>query len=287
MSVKARLKQYSLIVSAYHFVRSVYQWIFYTHRRRLNVYKTVLVNFSLLPFRQACRFPIFIYGKVATYRLTGKAIIDAPLRRGMITFGSNTDFFGAPKGGAMLSIQGTVVFHGQANVSVDYAWDVSGTLEVGHLAYLGNNVRIRCWNYVVLGDMVVITVDTQIYDTNFHYIRHVETGEVYHRDEPIVVGKYCWIGNRTTLMKGCRLPDYATVASNSLVNKDMSVGAPLCPLYAGIPAVLKSSGIIRVFSADEERKIQHFFETNPNAQVYMGEKGLIDEYEEVLRNFLS
>ena len=285
MSLKTRLKQYSLIVSAYHFVRSVYQWIFYTHRRRLNVYKTVLVNFSLLPFRQACRFPIFIYGKVATYRLTGKAIIDAPLRRGMIKFGNNTDFFGASNGSAMLCIQGTIIFHGAANVSVNYVWDISGILDVGNLLGIGNGVRIRCWQRIELGAMSRIGVDTQIIDTNFHYTRNVETGEVRRKEAPIVLGKCSWIGNRSTLMKGAHLPDYSIVAGNSLVNKDYSKDAPKYPLFAGSPAKVVSSGYVRVFSGATEVAINAYFQQNPDAKIYMAQPGEWDEYMAVKKDF--
>lgn len=49
---------------------------------RLSLWRTAYVNFRLLPFAQAIHFPIFIYGRVKLFILTGSVEIKAPIKKG-------------------------------------------------------------------------------------------------------------------------------------------------------------------------------------------------------------
>jgi acetyltransferase-like isoleucine patch superfamily enzyme len=57
-------------------------------------------------------------------------------------------------------------------------------------------------------------------DTNFHQMIDTTTGERYKVTQPVVIGSYNYIGNRVSVMPGSQTPNYCTVASNSLCNKD-------------------------------------------------------------------
>ena len=71
-------------------------------RTRIRLFKTAYVNFRTLPFKQAVKWPIFIYGRVKLYNLSGQIEIRGPVERGMIKFGYRKGYFSGPKGSAML-----------------------------------------------------------------------------------------------------------------------------------------------------------------------------------------
>lgn len=285
MGITSFLKRIPGSHSLYRIILRLFRWIFWTPVKRLNVFKTILVNFSLLSFRDACRFPIYIYGKVSIYDLRGRVIIKGPISRGMITFGDNMDMFSASNGSAMLRITGVIVFRGRTRISVNYHWDIAGTLDMGALCLVGADVHLRCWKNIVIGELTRIAVGSQVFDTNFHYTRNVETGEVKRKESLVVIGKYCWIGNRSTVMKGTHLPDYSIVAGNSLLNKDYTKDAPMYPMFAGMPAKMVTSGYTRIYSNSLEWGIDAFFRENPQIQVYHANIGKMDEYSAVVQDF--
>ena len=252
----------------------------------VNIWKTIYVNFAFLPFKQAIRFPIFVYEKVKIYAHSGKIVIEGPIRSRMIHLGMNVDKFSASKGGALINITGKLIFKGACQFSVDYVLNIFGECTIGKYAGIGNSVRICCWNKISIGKGCRIANESQFFDTNFHYVRNIETGRVDRRDGEIIVGDYCWIGNRSTLSKGTQLPNYSLVSSNSLVNKDFVSSDVKYPLLAGLPAKIISSMRVRIFDALEEEKINHFFENNPDALYYTGESGEVDE-EKALEHFYN
>lgn len=67
-----------------------------------------------------------------------------------------------------------------------------------------------------------------------------------------MIGNYCWIGNRCTISPGTILPDYTTVTSNSVVNKDFS-SLPAYPTIGGVPAKFIREGWTRVWDTAREQ----------------------------------
>jgi len=250
-----------------------------------NIWKTIYVNFTFLPFKQAIRFPVFIYGKVKIYRHSGKIVIEDRIRPGMIHLGMNTDNFSASKGGALISLTGKLIFTGPISFSADYVFNIFGECTIGKYGGFGYGVRICCWNKIFIGKSCRIGVESQFFDTNFHYMRHIETGQIDRRDGTIIVGDYCWVGNRTTISKGAQLPDYSTVAGNSLVNKNFTSDGAKYLFLAGLPAKVVSSMRVRVFNSLEEEEIDRFFKNNPDALYYMGKQGETDDEADLERIF--
>ena len=76
----------------------------------INIYKTIYINFRFLPFKQACKLPIWVYGKMKFGYKSGSIIIDAPVSRKMIVIGVNIFRFMAPQGVCFLDIAGKIVF---------------------------------------------------------------------------------------------------------------------------------------------------------------------------------
>lgn len=196
----------------------------------------------MLPFREAVKLPIWIYGRMTFRSLNGKIIIEGKTYPGMIRIG-RTDWYVStdiPK--SIWTINGTLKFNGKLNIyHGNYVLvSSSGTLEIGtNGTFIGSNNKIICFDKILIGDRVEITWECQIMDTSFHYVELLENeNTISPLAKPIVIGDNCWIGNRTTISKGTCLPNNSIIASNSLVNKDLSGNGSYC-MFAGTPAKFK------------------------------------------------
>lgn len=216
--------------------------------------KTIKINFKLLPFKQAIRFPILIYGDVVFRSLNGRIIINSEnIRPGMIIMGDYSWYPGyiSP---VILTIDGEMIIKGGIHIGMGAYILVAknAILTIGEDSLVGSNTKIMCFDSITLGEHCIITWETQFTDTSFHYIE--KDNEISPLTKPILLGKYCWIGNRTNVSKGTILPNYSIVASHSIVNKDFSDCGEYC-FYAGSPAKLKGTNIKRIFDTQKEKEL--------------------------------
>ena len=232
-----------------------------------NLIQTLRFNWKMLPVRQAWHLPIYFYGKTTFRSLTGKVIIEGPVRRGMIKVGRRDHYLATAVPWTIWTVQGTIVFTGRIDFWMGSYVLVSGgaVLRLGHYpTFIGSNVRILCFDQITIGNNVRITWDAQLIDTSFHYIQKGEDGRIDPLTKPVVIGDNVWIGNRSTLSKGTVIPSWTIVASNSMVNKDFSDLKPFT-LLAGSPAVVKGIGIERIFDRHLQQELDeqfHYYRTH-------------------------
>mgnify|MGYP002624230978 CR=1 FL=1 len=130
---------------------------------------------------------------------------------------------------------------------------------VGHDVLFQARNKIYIENRFEVGSQVNVSWEAQFFDTDFHYVENMENHTVRRRSKPISIGSHVWIGNRCTVQKGSVIPDDCTIASNSLVNKDLSDN-PKYSIFAGIPAKRVKTGYERVFSYTKEVYLDKEFE---------------------------
>ncbi len=268
--------------------RKSLRFLFHTKINRVRWIKSLYFNLKLIPFSQAVKLPVLIYENITLGSLGGKIIIKGIVHKGMIKIGYNSDRFAASKGGALLDIGGTIIFNGSAVFSVDCTINVSKNcvLEIGEFCGIGNGVKIICWKGIKIGAYTRIAVESLIFDTNFHYTRNINTGQILPMSTEILIGKSCWIGNRTSILKGTVLPDYTIVASNSLLNKNYDSFIELGSVIGGLPSKLITTGQVRVFSTYLEEEIHKHFTNNTDVP-YIGPEGITDETNDIRRFFNS
>ena len=225
----------------------------------INPFLTFYINFKFLPFRQAVKLPIWIYGKTKFLLLSGKFIIEAPtVSRGMITIGKTQHNPCASGGGTEILNVGTVIFKGKTIIGCGCRIVVfGGKLIFGENFRMGNQNMISSNIHVEFGKCVSIAHQIQVFDTDFHYMYNLTNKTVKNNSEPVIIGDHCWIGHRTTIMKRTELPAYTIVSSNTLLNRkyDVSKGA----ILAGIPAKEVASGYVRVKNFKLERELLNHF----------------------------
>lgn len=248
---------------------------------RISLFKTLYVNFRVLPFRLAIKFPIYIYGRVKLYSLRGDVEIHDEITRGMIKLGYKQGAFSASKGSAMILLaSGTkLIFNGPCMFDFDYAIRITGkgVVNIGEYIGFGSDTKIYCEESIIIGDYCRIPFGTTFMDTNYHYSINTKTGQIHRKSAPIHIGRYNWIGNTSTIMKGTRTPDGAIVASKSFLNKDyvkLGNGEENIVL-AGAPAKIVQNDCTRIISLEIEQIVDNWFLNHSKQSVYYDEQMLI------------
>lgn len=219
---------------------------------------TLWFNFRYLPLSQAVKLPIIFFPHAFAKVEKGAQITisDEVLnhKSKKIMIGEDVHDFAHFSEKTYLHIAGTISFHGQTRVLRGAFIDVWGALSLGDDVLICSLVRIRTYKRISIGSHVRITHETQIFDTNFHYVVDVDNPKFRPLAKPIAFGDYVWIGNRSTINAGSVLPSYTIVASNSLVNKDLSELKPYT-IVGGMPCKVLKEGKVRVW--DEALEVEY------------------------------
>ena len=98
-------------------------------------------------------------------------------------------------------------------------------LELGN-SFMNCGAKIRCHNYISIGDGCAISHDFTVMDSNAHFLN----GD--NKTKPVIISDKVWIGTRVTVLSGVTIGEGAVVAAGSVVTKDV----PAHCLVAGNPA---------------------------------------------------
>lgn len=234
------------------------------HITWFNPLLTIYVNFRSLPFKQACRLPIWCYGRLRVFNLSGSMRIDGKVRTGDIRI--NQMHCKAP---SIMSIQseigneGEIIFKGKCYIGTGNKIYVGegAKLEIGEHVEIMNLVNIGCLDHIVIGSHSWIVHRCQVFDTNYHFIANLNTGEVKKHHIPVSIGNYCWICNSTTISMGTIIPDHTIVSSNSVLNKDYSKLGEY-NIIGGTPAKKLKDNYSWIEDKQQEHEIDMFFKNN-------------------------
>lgn len=141
----------------------------------------------------------------------------------------------------LLRVRGQLRFQGFASIGKGCRWDVGpdAVVTVGEGTYFSPDTLLVSSRAITIGARCAISWGTQLLDDDYHTLR--SDGPVRPKSLPIVIGNHVWIGNKSMILKGARIPDGCVVAANSVVTGQFN--EPNC-ILAGIPA--------RVISRDVE-----------------------------------
>lgn len=237
------------------------------HINWFNPFLTIYVNFRSLPLSQACRLPIWCYGRLRVFNLSGNIRIVGEVTPGSIII--NKMHWKAP---SIMSIQseigneGEIIFKGKCYIGTGNKIYVGegAKLEIGEQVEIMNQVNIGCLNHIIIGSHSWITHRCQVFDTNYHFIANLNTGEVKRHHAPVLIGNYCWICNSTTISMGTIIPNHTIISSNSFLNHDYS-NLGEYNIIGGIPAQKLKERYSWVEDKQKESDIDKFFKNNTSA----------------------
>ena len=233
-----------------------------------NPFQTIYLNLRSLPLKDAIKMPIYVYGNIKIHSLSGKIRFECPIIPGLVKLGYPA--YGICLNSTRTNIKnmGEIVFLGEAKfcngISI-YVMD--GVLKIGDRCLFAENVKIACEKLIEIGTGSRISHESQIIDTNSHFLMDVCKKTVKSQKGRIVIGEWCWIGNRCTIQKGTILPNNTIVTSNSLLNKQY-IDLDDYSIVGGIPAKKIKDGIRRVFKLESELALKKFFKKNGEDCVY-------------------
>lgn len=236
----------------------------------LNIPYTLYFNFRSMPFKQAIKCPVYIYGFPRFYNLSGKVICPGKIKKGMVRINIQNCFYAGPENGSgqtEICNQGTIIFRGEARFGCGSKFVVSpnATIDFGAHVWCNHNCLFNCFKKITIGEKTRMAHRVQIMDTNFHYNANLTTRKVSNYLGTIEIAEKCWLANSCTIMKGTKLSKQTIIASHSLVNKDFS-HLDAGSFIGGMPAKFITNNIFRIRNIELEQDIIQFFNTNPNAQ---------------------
>lgn len=233
-----------------------------------NWIKTLYFNFKLLPFREAVKCPILLFGKCdVTIGKNAVLTQDHPQPFASTFIGNSCSAVWGVNKRPMetyIDIHGHLYLNGNKQFignGCRIIIDETGTLKIGDHVVINDRTKICCQHDIYIGDFTDVSWECQIFDTNFHYMTDTSL-RVGRKKGSIYIGKNSWIGNRCTIQKNTVLEEDSILASNSLINKDFT--GIFQGTFAGIPAKHICSGKLRIRNVAMENAIERCFREHPD-----------------------
>lgn len=220
--------------------------------KNIALIKTLYLNFKVFPISNAIRVPILVGRNVKLTNIGRIKMNYTPGKR--ISIGALQLFNTASSIPTIWNNKGIISFNGDVKIypgAIIYT-DTNGKIEFGGNNRIGSHTSLLSKDCISLGRNTEISWNSQIADSDFHFVQNVETGEVRPRTAPITIGDNVWIGNRVSIAKGVTIANGCICGQNSFINKSCTKPNTI---LVGCPAVQKSSGYTRVFDIEEEKKL--------------------------------
>ena len=191
--------------------------------REMNLFSTIYLNFVTLPFDQAIRFPILIYGKV-TIKNARKArlIFHCPLRMGILQIEKNNlGFIDKKRCCSIWNVAGTLHIYGKAGFGQGCCVEVgrNAVLTLGENFNVTGRSTLLCQNSITFGNECLLSWDLLIMDNDWHQVASTVDGRILNPSKPITIGNHVWIGCRSIILKGVSISDNVIVAANSTITR--------------------------------------------------------------------
>lgn len=217
----------------------------------LDFIRTLIVNFKLLPFKQAIKLPVLIYRPTRLKGISGRIILEAPVKFGMIKLGYTKSISCTTT--SVFQCNGTMVFKGNGITARGVMLDVgtkNGILKFGEDFFINSDTYIICYKNILIGNHFRSSWNCQIIDTNLHSTCKKNKRYSIHKD--IIIGNNVWLGNRSSISKGVTIADNVIISSDSVVRKSVE---EKCVVVQGNPANIVAKGLYRIYDDTGEEII--------------------------------
>lgn len=194
---------------------------------RVNLLKTVYVNYKYLQLGGVKTLPIYVYNNTRLSSCRGKVVINGEMRRGMIRIGkSHLPIVDRKSNPSIWKVDddSTVVFNGRAylNQGVKISVGLGGTLVFGDHVTITGRSEIVCNKRIDIGNNCLISWDVLFLDDDAHKI-YDKDGILINESKAITIEDNVWIGCRNTILKGSRIPHDSVIACGSIITKQFNI----------------------------------------------------------------
>lgn len=228
---------------------------------KVNYFKSLYVNLCFLPFKDAIKMPILIYGKCTLYDLSGNVKFKVPIQKGLIKIGI-TDPVRSYHSNSFLSINGNLIVGNNVTLrrGINLSIMKNSTLELEDNVYIGDNCTIIVAKSICIKQATRVGNNTTFMDTDFHYLLNLESKTVKPCEANILINENCWIGGNCIIKKSTILPRGTILAGPySMVSKDYTKIIPEFSIIAGSPAKLLVENMRRINNDDTSLMLFEYF----------------------------
>ena len=218
-----------------------------------------------LPVNQAIKLPFHFYGKVELENLEGEIILDVErVNFGMIIFGGKHEVVISSNVSTRIYNTGKIVFKGGAKFArgINLMVWKNGYLQFGKNFSIGSLSRIICFREIIFKNNVLISWESQFFDTDFHFIKYEDI--IKDNCGNLLIEDDVWIGSRVTILKNTAIPLNSIVASNALCSGDYGYKYGQALLLAGVPAKVLKTRVSYIMDKKYEMELFDYFNSNKN-----------------------
>lgn len=211
---------------------------------------TIRINLFHLPFHQGRKFPILLFKAKLSVRHGAQIelrIPDEDCHFGILKLECCYVKNVISTQGIQIDLRtGKLIFGGSGIIGngSNIITRCNGVIELGHNISAAGNLAVTSFHHIHVGNDVSCSWNVSIYDTDFHQLEDMIMGKSLKMTKDVFIGDNCWICQKSTILKGTRLPDWSIVGACSLVNKDFS-GYPSGSTFVGSPVTVLSKRLIR------------------------------------------
>ena len=207
---------------------------------RIGFINTIRFNRHYFGWKSVFR-PIALLSREVKLRcMKGIVMVECKATIGLLTIGLNAHGM-VPWGKDVWENNGTIVLKGRCHFGPGSRILNSGVLQIGGKegdVRFNGNVALICYHKMDIGPETTISWDSLIMDTDFHKIYRLSDNVLLNENKPVSIGKHCWIGCRSLILKGASIPNNSIIAAGSVVTKSLSdenvIYASNAPIKQGV-----------------------------------------------------
>ncbi|MGL5949539.1 MAG: acyltransferase [Aeromonas sp.] len=203
--------------------------------------KSIIVNLYLCP-RNFFRLPILVSHNTKLKNLSGRVYFECDkVNMGMFRIGfGRIEHMDGGDSRTILSCAGNITVKGKVKIGQGSKLVVckNGMVVFGENFKISSSSKIICEEKIEFGSGVLISWDVLIMDSDQHSIFYAKN--LAPLTKPILIDDNVWIGCRTYVGKGSRIPSEVIIGAGSVVCKSFDTTNVV---IAGNPAVIVKRNI--------------------------------------------
>lgn len=107
-------------------------------------------------------------------------------------------------------------------------------LKMGDMSNLNSDCKIVCHEKIEIGENTIFGPNVLVYDHDHLYSAECGVKRKEYVSSEIVIGKNCWIGANTVILRGTHIGDNCLVGAGSVVKGDFPSGSKIIQKRADV-----------------------------------------------------
>lgn len=190
----------------------------------VNIFKTIYFNYKYLPVKQAFKLPCLVCYNTSLSVMKGEIIFNCKPKFGTLRFGFNgVGTIDCKYTRSIWEVRGKLFINGKTNFGRGSKISIKedAKLSIGANFSISGNSSIICCKDIFFGNDCLLSWDILILDSDFHSILDRNKRRL-NLASPINIGNHVWIGCRSTILKGVRIPNDCVIAASSVLTKSFN-----------------------------------------------------------------